>query len=107
MDKNSDVFMLTTITVNIGEERMEGLLELFPAFLINAVAKIFPLKSSLEQTNFLDFVQMLGYGGLGQTDHIHQVIADTSILFADIFQDGHTRRMRHDLGYLGQFVMRW
>ncbi|RYC50888.1 hypothetical protein DN53_17405 [Flagellimonas olearia] len=107
MDKSSDVFMLTTITVNIGEERVEGLLELFPAFLINTVAKIFPLKSPFEQPNFLDFVQMLGYGGLGETNHIYQVIAYTSILFADIFQDGHACRMRHDLGYLGQFVMGW
>lgn len=84
---------------------MEGLLQFFPTFLVDAVAKVFSFEGAFEEAYLLDFVQVLGYGGLGKANDIHKVVADAIVLFADILQDGDPGRMRHDLRDFGQFIM--
>lgn len=84
---------------------MEGLLQLVPTFLVDTVTKVFPFEGAFEKAYFLDFVQMLRYGGLRKTYHIHKVVADAVFLFADILQDGDPGRMGHDLRDFGQLIV--
>jgi hypothetical protein len=96
---------LTAITVNIGKEQMEGLLQFFPTFLVDAVAKVFSFEGAFEEAYLLDFVQVLGYGGLGKANDIHKVVADAVVLFADILQNGNPGRVCHDLGNFCQLIV--
>ncbi len=48
---------------------------------------------------------MLGYGRLCKTDLVHQIIADTTFLFAYIFKNCNSRRMGQNLGHLSQLVL--
>ena len=96
---------LTTITVNIGKELVEGLLQFLPTFLVDTITKVLALKGSLEQSNFLDLVQVLGNSGLGQSNNVHQIGTDAGVLLTDVFQYRYPGGVGQNLGNFGKFIL--
>lgn len=91
--------------MGIPEKGFHALLQLSPFGLINTVAYLFPLDLSPDQPDMFQFLEMLGYGRLGQADFPHQVIADTPFLPTEVLQDSYAGRVRQYAENGGQLVL--
>jgi hypothetical protein len=87
------------------EQGPEFLLVMSPGLRVQAITAAGPFNRTPDKPCRFQFFQVLGNGGLRQTQFVHQVAADAGIRFDQVLDDGDPGRVGKGFHHLRQPVL--